>query len=91
MNEASRWNPAWQLPDGQGVTDCPIVYGRSKEPVSSRPTERPLLVRAVSLESLHDPLLLQPARGLDMSRGGVNLERLADPLGLDQTRPLLVP
>ncbi len=90
MNEASRWNPAWQLPDVQGVTNCPIVYGHSKAP-GSKQSERPLLVRAVSLESLHDPLLLQPARGLDMGPGGFNLAPLPDPLGLNQTRPLLVP
>ena len=91
MNEASRWNPAWRLPEAQGVSDCPIVYGQGKAPTDSRPSERPLLTRAVSLESLHDPLLLQPARGLDMGRGGISLERLPDPLGLEQTRPLLAP
>lgn len=91
MNEASRWNPAWRLPEAQGVSDCPIVYGQGKAPTDSRPSERPLLARTVSLESLHDPLLLQPARGLDMGRGGISLERLPDPLGLEQTRPLLAP
>lgn len=91
MNDASRWNPAWQLPDAQGVTNCPIVYGHSKAPSKTRPSERPMLVRAVSLESLHDPLLLQPARGLDMGRGGLSLAPLPDPLGLKQSRPLLAP
>lgn len=91
MNEASRWNPAWQLPDAQGVSNCPIVYGRGKTPPAVRESERPLLVRAVSLESLHDPLLLQPTRGLNMSRGGLSLAPLPDPLGLEQTRPLLAP
>lgn len=91
MNEASRWNPAWQLPDGEGVTDCPIVYGRGKAPTGTKPSERPLLVRAVSLESLHDPLLLQPARGLDLGPGSLSLAPLPDPLGLKQTRPLLAP
>lgn len=91
MNEASRWNPAWQLPDGQGVTNCPIVYGRSQAPGGTRSSNKPLLVRAVSLESLHDPLLLQPARGLDMGPGGLSLAPLPDPLGLKQARPLLAP
>lgn len=91
MNEASRWNPAWRLPEVQGVSDCPIVYGQGKAPTDSRPNEQPMMARAVSLESLHDPLLLQPARGLDMGRGGISLERLPDPLGLEQTRPLLAP
>ena len=91
MNEASRWNPAWRLPDAPGVSDCPIVYGQGKAPTDSQSNARPQLARAVSLESLHDPLLLQPARGLDMGRGGISLERLPDPLGLEQARPLLAP
>ncbi|MBP0603478.1 lytic transglycosylase domain-containing protein [Aeromonas sanarellii] len=91
MNDASRWNPAWRLPEAQGVSDCPIVYGGGKAPARSTPDKRPLLARAVSLESLHDPLLLRPARGLDMGRGGITLERMPDPLGLGQTRPLLAP
>lgn len=91
INEASRWNPAWRLPDAQSVSDCPIVYGGGKAPARSKPEGRPLLAQAVSLESLHDPLLLQPARGLDMGRGGIRLERMPDPLGLEQARPLLAP
>ncbi len=92
MNEASRWNPAWRLPDPREVSDCPIVYGGGKAPPAPRHQEtRPQLVRAVSLENLHDPLLLLPARGLDMGRGGLTLERLPDPLGLEQARPLLAP
>ncbi|MFM4987852.1 lytic transglycosylase, partial [Aeromonas veronii] len=46
-------------------------------------------VKAVSLDSLHDPLLLKAARGLDMSRGEIRLERLPDPLGIQQKRPLI--
>lgn len=91
MNEASRWNPAWQLPDAPGVTKCPIVYGRGKTSPRAKPSQQPLLAHAVSLESLHDPLLLQPARGLDMGHGGLSLAPLSDPLGLKQIRPLLAP
>ncbi|MCF3095878.1 lytic transglycosylase [Aeromonas australiensis] len=90
MNEASRWNPAWQLPTASGITNCPIVYSRTSAP-SSMPTQgSTTIIKAVSLESLHDPLLLKPARGLDMSRSDLKLERLPDPLGIEQKRPLLV-
>lgn len=91
MNEASRWNPAWQLPSAPGVINCPIVYSRGK--VTLPPTKHgsTLLQKAISLESLHDPLLLKAARGLDMSREAIRLESLPDPLGLETKRPLLTP
>lgn len=91
MNEASRWNPAWQLPSAPGVTNCPIVYSRGK--VTLPPTKHgsTLIQKAISLESLHDPLLLKAARGLDMSREAIRLESLPDPLGLETKRPLLTP
>lgn len=91
MNEASRWNPAWQLPDAPGVTNCPIVYSRGGSPAPTRQNSKQVFYKAVSLESLHDPLLLQAARGLDMSKGSVRLEALQDPLGLETKRPPLVP
>lgn len=91
MNEASRWNPAWQLPDAPGVTNCPIVYSRGGPPAPTRQNSKQVFYKAVSLEGLHDPLLLQAARGLDMSKGSVRLEVLQDPLGLETKRPPLVP
>ncbi len=91
MNEASRWNPAWQLPDVPGVTNCPIVYSRGGPPAPTRQNSKQVFYKAVSLEGLHDPLLLQAARGLDMSKGSVRLEVLQDPLGLETKRPPLVP
>ncbi|MGN5075543.1 lytic transglycosylase domain-containing protein [Aeromonas veronii] len=89
MNEASRWNPAWQLPVAQGITNCPIVYSKGKAPTANRKKGATVIVKAVSLDSLHDPLLLKAARGLDMSRGEIRLERLPDPLGIQQKRPLI--
>lgn len=91
MNEASRWNPAWQLPDAPGVTNCPIVYSRGGSPAPTHQNSKQVFYKAVSLEGLHDPLLLQAARGLDMSKGSVRLEALQDPLGLETKRPPLVP
>ena len=89
MNDASRWNPAWQLPVAQGITNCPIVYSKGKAPTANRKKGATSIVKAVSLDSLHDPLLLKTARGLDMSRGEIRLERLPDPLGIQQKRPLI--
>lgn len=89
MNEASRWNPAWQLPTAQGITNCPIVYSKGKAPAANQKKGATAIVKAVSLDSLHDPLLLKAARGLDMSRGEIRLERLPDPLGIEQKRPLI--
>ncbi|MGL4479413.1 MAG: lytic transglycosylase domain-containing protein, partial [Aeromonas veronii] len=89
MNEASRWNPAWQLPVAQGITNCPIVYSKGKAPTANQKKGATAIVKAVSLDSLHDPLLLKAARGLDMSRGEIRLERLPDPLGIQQKRPLI--
>ncbi len=94
MNEASRWNPAWQLPVAQGITNCPIVYSKDvyskdKAPTANRKKGATFIVKAVSLDSLHDPLLLKAAKGLDMSRGEIRLERLPDPLGIQQKRPLI--
>ncbi|MGL5324505.1 MAG: lytic transglycosylase domain-containing protein [Aeromonas sp.] len=89
MNEASRWNPAWQLPTALGITNCPIVYSKGKAPTANLKKGATAIIKAVSLDSLHDPLLLKAARGLDMSQGGIRLERLPDPLGIQQKRPLI--
>lgn len=90
MNDASRWNPAWQLPVPAGITNCPVVYSKAKAPVTTpQRGNGKLIVKAVSLESLHDPLLLKTARGLDMSRGELRLERQPDPLGMTLKRPLI--
>jgi membrane-bound lytic murein transglycosylase D len=87
MNEANRWNPAWLLPTAQGITNCPIVYSKSKAPAASQERGATTIAKAVSLDTLHDPLLLKAAKGLDMNRGEIRLERLPDPLGIEQNRP----
>ncbi|MGL4715438.1 MAG: lytic transglycosylase domain-containing protein [Aeromonas sp.] len=92
MNAASFWNPAWQLPQAAGISHCPFVYSAHSKPTGpGSPTSPVMLRKAVSLESLHDPLLLGTAKGLDMERGTINLERQPDPLGLQLKRPPLVP
>ncbi|MGN4992714.1 hypothetical protein [Aeromonas sp. 97A] len=35
MNEASRWNPAWQLPMLKGSPTVPIVYSKGKAPTNT--------------------------------------------------------
>ncbi|WP_421201411.1 lytic transglycosylase domain-containing protein [Aeromonas enteropelogenes] len=91
MSEASRWNPAWQMPHASGVTNCPIVYSHGKSPFPPSKMGRDVLQRVISLESLHDPLLLKAARGLDMSPAAIKLGPLPEPLDLKTRKPLIKP
>ncbi len=94
MNDASRWNPAWRLPQAQGVSRCPIAYSQSegRQPGEEKLVRKgPFIASTISLESLHDPLLLKASKGLDLGRGGIRLERLPDPLGLDRPAAPLLP
>ncbi len=88
MNQALRWNPAWQLPEASGIGNCPVVYRKEEKVMVAGQPVRPQERKAVSLESLHDPLLLRAARGLDMTRSEIRLLPSPDPLGMGQTRPL---
>lgn len=93
MNDASRWNPAWRLPQAQGVSRCPIAYSTSDghQPSGHQATRGPFIASTISLESLHDPLLLQASKGLDLGQGGIRLEKMPDPLGLDRRPVPLLP
>ncbi|MGL5948973.1 MAG: transglycosylase SLT domain-containing protein [Aeromonas sp.] len=100
MNDIMNWNPGWRLPELARKNNCPIVYlprldaapaGTTSEAATVVASTPPSGPRTVSLESVRDPLMLQPVRGLDLAPSGINLAPVKDPFGLGSARPLIQP